>query len=163
MGVRRTRLGVEVVAVVPDRDQPEVVDGREGGGAGADDDPAPPAGDRQELAVAPGRPGSGGQDDVVTGPEHLGQGRVEPGDVTVVGNAQHAAPARVEGGRRRLGEEPRPGLPRQGRPDRAWRASAGEVGEERAGGRVGTPGLRGRLRSTVSGSSGTDGFFSVVA
>ena len=42
--VRRPRLGVQVVAVVPDRHQPEVVDRRERGGAGADHDPAAPRG-----------------------------------------------------------------------------------------------------------------------
>ena len=55
VGVRRAGLGVEVVTVVPDRHQPEVVDGREGGRAGADHDPPGAAGDGEELAVAAGR------------------------------------------------------------------------------------------------------------
>ena len=54
MGVRRARLGVEVVTVVPDRHQPEVVHRCERGRARADHDPARAAGDGEELAVAPG-------------------------------------------------------------------------------------------------------------
>ena len=52
VGVRRPRLGVQVVAVVPDDHQPEVVHRRERGRAGADHDLARPAGHGQELAVA---------------------------------------------------------------------------------------------------------------
>ena len=94
MGVRRARLGVEVVAVVPDRHQPEVVHRREGRRTGADHDPPGAAGDGEELAVAAGRARAGGEHDVVPGPEHLGEGGVDAGHVAVVGDAEHApAPA----------------------------------------------------------------------
>ena len=59
VGVGRARLGVEVVAVVPDRDQAEVVDRREGGRAGAEHDPAAAARDSEEVAVAGGGAGVG--------------------------------------------------------------------------------------------------------
>ena len=117
VGVRRARLGVEVVAVVPDRHQPEVVDRSEGSRAGADHDPARTAGHGQELAVAPGRARTGGEHDVVPGPEHLGEGGVEPVDVTMVGDAEHASAPAGERGRGRLGEQAGPVLPGQGRPD----------------------------------------------
>ena len=58
VGVGRARLGVQVVAVVPDRDQPEVAHRGERGGSGADHDPAGAARDGEEVAVAAGRTGS---------------------------------------------------------------------------------------------------------
>ena len=71
--VRRPRLGVEVVAVVPDHDQAQVVHRRERGRAGADHHPARAPRDRQEVAVAAGRAGLGGQRDVVALPQHRRQ------------------------------------------------------------------------------------------
>ena len=48
VGVRRPRLVVQVVAVVPDRDQSEVAHRRERRGSRADHDPDGTAGDREE-------------------------------------------------------------------------------------------------------------------
>ena len=64
MGVRRPRLVVEVVAVVPDRHQSEVPDRGERGCASADHHPDRASRDRQERPVALGRPGIGGEHDV---------------------------------------------------------------------------------------------------
>ena len=64
--VGRARLGVQVVAVVPDADQAEVATGANVRRPGADDAPAPaPRLTRQEPAVALGRPEVGRQRDVV--------------------------------------------------------------------------------------------------
>ena len=132
MGVRRPRLVVEVVAVVPDRHQPEVLHGRERGGAGADDDPHGPARDREERAVALGRSGLGGEHDVAalaeprrSGPRPAGRGRG--------GRARR----RARRGRRsavattasaRISAQSSPG---SDRPDRARRLPGGEPVEQR--------------------------------
>ena len=94
VGVRRARLGEEVVAVVPLGHQTEVVDRGEGGRPGARDDLDVPAGDGEEGPVARGRAEVGGQHDVPVRAEGGGQGRVEPGQVTGVGDAQDRAPPR---------------------------------------------------------------------
>ena len=59
--VRRARLGVQVVAVVPDDDQPEVAHRGEGRRAGADGDLHAAAQHRQPAAVAHGRAEVGAQ------------------------------------------------------------------------------------------------------
>ena len=93
MGVRRARLVVQVVTVVPDRHQSEVLHRREHGGAGADHDAHRPAADRQKRAVAlrPGRclpPAPRGDP-----PQPFGERSVETSHVAVVGNADEGAPA----------------------------------------------------------------------
>ena len=101
VGVGRTRLGVQIVAVVPDHHQAEVVDRREGGSPGADDDSASAAGHREELPVATCRTHLRSQRDVLTLPQHRKQCSVHPGDVLAVRDAdQHAPSARL---RRRRG------------------------------------------------------------
>ena len=101
-----------------------------------------PPGHREELAVAPRRPRAGGQHDVVTGPEQLGQGRVERG--------------RRRAGRARTRTLPRPpdrvsaaaaasrrgqSSPGSGRPDRPRCASGlpGDRGTRRPPGTPTTP------------------------
>ena len=105
MGVRRPRLVVQVVAVVPDRHQAEILDGRERGGAGADDDLDRSAGDGQEGAVALGRPCLGGEYDVPPLLEPGRQGSVEPGEVAMVGHADQGTATRSGGGDDGLGQE----------------------------------------------------------
>ena len=66
--VRRAALGQQVVAVVPEHDQAEVVNGGEHGGAGARRDPHRAAQHRQPAPVPFGRAEIGGQADVLAGP-----------------------------------------------------------------------------------------------
>ena len=101
-------LGVEIVAVVPDGDQPEVAHGSEGSGPGADHDPAGAAADGEEVAVASRRARVGGQRDVVTFAEHCGEGSVDPGDVLHVGHADQGSATGVVGGGGGMREQPRP-------------------------------------------------------
>ena len=116
MGVRRPRLVVEVVAVVPDRHQPEVLHRREHGGAGADHDAHGPAADRQERAVALRRAGVGRQHHVAALPQPLGERRVETSHVAVVGNADERAPAGRSRRHDGLGEDLGPVVAGQHRP-----------------------------------------------
>ena len=112
--VRRPRLVEQVVAVVPPGDQAEVAHGREGGGAGADDD-VDMAAQRLEEGGVPGLGALvGGQPRVPARAEHVGERRLHPPDVAVVGHDEDASATR--GGRRprRLGEQRRPVLLRVG-------------------------------------------------
>jgi hypothetical protein len=141
--VRRARLGVQVVPVIPDGHQAQVVDRGEAGGAGADDDlPGPPA-DRQEVAVAPGRADVGGERDVVAGAEHPGEGPVDPVDVLAVRHADQAAPPRGQRGGRGVREQQRPVRAGGGTPDGPGSTSLGQVGEEGGRGVVPAPGVLG--------------------
>ena len=137
---------------------PRSCDRGERRGPGADHDPAGPARDGQELAVAPRRPGSGGEHDVVAGAEHVGQGGVDPGEVAVVGDARarcRGPPASVAAAA--CGEQPRPVVAGQRRPDRTRRAAAGEVGEERVGrGLCADQAAAAARRRPATGSSGGD-------
>ena len=65
--VGRPRLGVQVVAVVPDHHETEACDRRERRGAGADHDPPATAGDGEEVAVALRGTGVRGEHDVLVG------------------------------------------------------------------------------------------------
>ena len=136
--VGRPGLGVLVVAVVPDHDQPELVHRREGSRAGAQHDAyLAPAGP-QEGAVALGGP--------QVGPQHrrveLTQRRCNP--VTVPGvryddqrtpTAGHAGP---DGQRDLL----RPARTGQRTPHCPRRAARGQRREERRAGRVALPAPR---------------------
>ena len=140
-GVRvgRSRLGVEVVAVVPDDDQAEVVDRGEGGGPRPDHDPAGATTHQQELAVARAGAGLGLQRDVLVGTEHLEQSGVDAGHVAVVGHADDGAPATGQGGGGQLRQQPRPVLPRRRVPDGTRSAAGAQVPEERRGRGIGGP------------------------
>jgi hypothetical protein len=61
VGVRRARLGVQVVTVVPDHDQPDIVDRRPHRRAGSDDGPHVTATYREEPSIPLGRPKVSGQ------------------------------------------------------------------------------------------------------
>ena len=126
MGVRRPRLVVEVVAVVPDRHQAEVVHRRERGGAGADDDAHRPAADREERAVALGRARVGREHDVAALAEPRGERGVEPVDVAVVGDADQRARPRRGGGDDGLGQQVGPVVAGDDRPDSAGRVPGRE-------------------------------------
>ena len=113
--VGRPRLGVQVVAVVPDHHEAEAGDRRERRRAGADHHPSPTAGDGEEVAVALGGTGVRGEHDVLVGTEHRGQRRVDPRDVLAVGHDhQGAATARERRGN---------GVRDQGRPVGAGRGA----------------------------------------
>lgn len=155
VGVGGARLGVEVIAVVPHHDQAEVVDGREGRGAGADDHAAGTSRDREELAVAHGRSHVGGEAHVVARPELGLQRGTDPRHVAGVGHAdQRALPAGV---RRRddLGQHGGPVVRRRGRPRRAGRLPRGQAAQEGVGvldpRPPGRPGRRDRRRSRLGG------------
>ena len=162
VGVRRPRLVVEVVTVVPDRHQAEVLHRREHGGAGADHDAHRPAADRQERAVALRRAGVGRQHHVAALPQPLGERRVEPSDVAVVGHADERAAARGGGRDHGLGQDLGPVVAGQHRPDGAGRLA-------RPPAPAGPPALRGSARgrsgraAAVTGGAGSDVSFSTVA
>ena len=163
VAVRRTGLGVEVVAVVPDRDQADLAQRREGRGAGADHDPGRSALDSQERRVALRRPGVGGEHDVVPAADQRRERVVEPGHVAVVGHAQQGAAAGPRGGDSGLGEQGGPVVTGQAGPDRAGRPARGEGVQqggspvvrrpagEVGGGKVGGGGARLLLGGGVAG------------
>ena len=147
MRVRRSGLGVQVVPVVPDRDQAEVGDRGEGGGPGAGDDPYRAAADGQPAPVALGRPEVGGQRDVPARAEHRAERGVQAVEVGPVRDDEERAPAAGQRRGGRLGEPGRPVLAGQRGPDRVRRAAGAERAQERRTGRVRVPaGRRGRLR-----------------
>ena len=133
--VRRPRLGVQVVAVVPAHHQAEVVHGRERGRPGAHDDPAGAAGHGEEVAVAARRAGVGGEGDVVARTQRAGERTIDPVDVLAVGHAQQRAPPGGERGAGELGQPGRPVLRRRGRPHRPRRAAVGDVAQQGRAGR----------------------------
>ena len=137
LGIGRPGLGVQVVAVVPDGHQTEVVHRGERRGPGAEHDPPGAAADGQEVAVAGGRPDVGGERDVVSRPEHLGERHVDACDVLDVGQAQQRAPATRAGRGGRVREEGRP-VARRGRRPRP------PAGHRRRAGGGGTPAPRRR-------------------
>lgn len=95
--VRRPRLDVQVVPVVPPHDEPEVVHGRVGGRPGADDDAHVPAQHLQPRRVP--RLGAlvGGQPHVPVRSERLGQRLVDADHVALVGDDDDRSPARDQG------------------------------------------------------------------
>ncbi len=140
--VRRPRLGVQVVAVVPDHDQSEVGDGGEhrGPGPGGHADLAP--GDPEPAPVPLGGTEARRETDVLAGPEQAGQRGVDQAEVPGVGDDdQRPAPGGAGGG----GRPPDlvgPVRAGQGGPGRARRAPRGQRGEERPARRVAGPGAR---------------------
>ena len=147
--VRRPRLGVQVVAVVPDHDQAELGDRREHRGPGARDDPDLAAPHRQPAAV-PLRPGPRPAASV-TWParaEQAGQRGVHQVQVPGVRHHDQHAPARCADRAGRPGDLLRPVRPGQRGPDGARRPPAGQRGQEGgpAGYRAQGPGLAGAGR-----------------
>ena len=163
--VRRPRLGVQVVAVVPDHHQAEACDRRERCGAGADHDPPATARDGEEVAVALRGTGVSGEHDVLVGTEHRGQRGVDPRDVLAVRHDDQGAAAARDRGRDGVRDERRPVGAGGRAPDRPRRPAVGQVPEERGRGRVGCPGRLGR--AGVVGRwrhrRRTESFFSVAA
>ena len=148
MGVRRARLGVQVVAVVPDRDQPEVVDRGERRGAGADHDPPGAPGHGEELAVAARRPRAGGQHDVVPCARAPRSARRRPGPRRG-GRARTArCPARPRGSR------PPPGPAAAASPPPAAPTRRPAASRRRPGG-PGTPRPPGSGRHASAAASGS--------
>ena len=130
--VGSVRLGVQVVPVVPDDHQPEVLHGREHRGAGADHRAGRPAAHREPAPVALGRAEVGRQHDMAVAAEARGQGVVDAGHVTPVGeHHQRPAPAGQGGGHRER-HRVRPVGTRQGGPDGA-RGATGTERREQAG------------------------------
>jgi len=86
MRVRRPRLGVQIVAVVPDRDQAQLGHGCKRGGPSPDDDPGTAPAHREKPPVALIGLQIGGQHHMrVAGrSEEFGQGGVEPVDIAGV-------------------------------------------------------------------------------
>ena len=95
---------MQVVAVVPDHEQPGRDHRCEGRRPGADDDPDLPATHREPPAVALGRPEIRGQRDDRLGAEQGRAGGAEDVDVALVGHDEQGAATRVCGGLRGVGE-----------------------------------------------------------
>ena len=167
VGVGRAGLVVQVVAVVPDRHQPQVVDRRERRGTGAHDDADRSAADGQEGAVALGRTRVGRQDHVAARPQPRGQRGVEAGEVAAVGHAHQRAAARGRRGHRGVGEQRRRVVAWQHRPHRPGVGSPGQRRDDVRPPGVRRPGLRvrgvrhrGRVRRRLlldRGVAGGDG------
>ena len=119
-GVRvgRARLGVQVVAVVPDRHQAQVGAPARTSRPGCRRPPGPaPRLARQEPPVALGGPERGGERHVPAGPERRGQRGVEPVQVAGVGDDDERAAAGGERGGGGLGD-PAPASPPRAAPPR---------------------------------------------
>ena len=102
------RLGVQVVAVVPDREQADVGDRGERRGPGADDRPDVTPAHREPAPVAFGRPEIGRESYVATGAEHVGQRRVQAGEVAMIRDDDDRPPTGCQCGVRRLGQSQSP-------------------------------------------------------
>ena len=138
-GVRvgRSRLGVQVVAVVPDREQAEVGDRGERGGPSADDRAHGPPPDGQPAPVSLGRPEISGQRDVLVAAEPAAHRRVQPGQIPGIRNHDQRAAIDRRARWRRL---PRvvPATPRRRAPTRRPERDAGHG---RRPGRTARPGI----------------------
>ncbi|MEJ7756132.1 MAG: hypothetical protein WKF83_07185 [Nocardioidaceae bacterium] len=104
MGVRRPLLGVQVVTVVPDGDEPEAADRGERRTTGADHSLDVAACQRQEGGVPRGRTEVGAECDVVADAEPGRQCAVQPGEVACVRHTDDGAATGVEGGQYGLGD-----------------------------------------------------------
>ena len=139
--VGRARLGVQVVAVVPDDDEPEVADRGEHRGPGADHRAHLAAPDREPAAVALGRPGSADRTTCRSGAEQAGQRGVDAGDVAVRRGRRRA----------RLGRRPARCATRPG--DLLRPAGTGQRRPDRPDGRAGVRRRRAARRRARSGPS----------
>ena len=86
------RLDVQVVAVVPPRDETEVVHGGEGGSTGPHDDPHVTAQHLQPRGVAGLRPLVGVEHDVAVGAQGRQERGVDPVEVAAVRDDEDAPP-----------------------------------------------------------------------
>ncbi len=142
--VRRARLGVQVVAVVPDHEQARVRHRRERGRARADDDARPAAADGQPPPVPLRRPQVRGQRDDGIAAHPCRAGRRQRVDVPLVGHDEQGAAPAAGGRRRGLREPGRPVLSGQGLPDRVGGLAGRQCGEQRRPAPVTTPAGGGR-------------------
>ena len=147
--VRRARLGVQVVPVVPDGDQSEPVDRGEHGRPGPDHHRHRTPAGGQERAVALRRPQRRGERDVPPGAGQRGQRGVEPVQVPGIGYHGHRATPGPGGRGQRLGEPGRPVLAGQRRPDRPRGPTRGERPQEARSVRVAVPAGRRRAAGPV--------------
>ena len=153
--VRRPRLGVQVVTVVPDHHQTQVVHGREGRRTGADHDPASTAGDGQEVAVAPGRARLRGQRRRA-GPSPSTAVSARSTRATSLASGTHSSDAAARAGVRRrggVGEQHRPVRPRAVPPTRPAGSPAARRRRYASGLRVLRPRGLGRGRRRTAGGS----------
>ena len=142
--VRRPRLGVQVVAVVPDHHQAEPGDRGEHGGPGPGHHPDLAARDREPPAVPLGRAEARREAHVLAGAERAGQRGVDQVQVPGVGHDDQRPPPSGRGGGRGPGDLVRPVRAGQRGPGCARRAALGQRGEKRGAGRI--PGPRSRVR-----------------
>jgi len=135
---------VEVVTVVPPDDEPEVVDGREGGSSRADDATHVVTKDLEPRGVTSLRALIGGQPDVSLGPERVDERPVDPVEVTLVRHDDEHTAAGVEGHPGSLGHQSRPvslgGLTRKGEQRGGGVPPIGQPPQEGRTGRVCRPG-----------------------
>ena len=121
---------MDVVTVVPDRDQPEPGDGGEHRRPRADDYPHPAAGDGEEAAVPLGGTQIRRQGHVALWADGGVEGRRDPGDVPRVRDDDEPPLPRGQDGVRGRRKLIRPRRPGQGIPDRAGRPAGRERGKK---------------------------------
>jgi hypothetical protein len=130
MRIGRPRLGVQVVAVVPDCEQPEVANRRERGGPSSDDraHSAPP--DSEPPTISLGRAEIRGQRDVLVTAEQGGRRGVQPSEVSGIRHDDQRAPLARNRGGNGFREPMRPGLAGERRPGGPSRTSIANGREE---------------------------------
>jgi hypothetical protein len=121
MRIRRPRLGVRVVAVIPQRDQPEIGHRREGGRPRPDHHPRTTTQPREEGPVTSRRPKIRRQRDESARAENGRTGCRQPLKITSVGREQQRTTTGGRTDRRGLSEGERPVRTRYGGPDRPRR------------------------------------------
>ena len=148
--VRRARLSVQIVAVIPDDHETKIVDGREDGCAGADDDALLASAHRQPATVPLRGTDLCRQDDM-----RLIQGCGDTGHVAAIGHDEKDSPAGRARGDCCRGEKGGPCRAGQSRPHRPGGLAGGERSEEGFCVLVLAPGARversgcGRCRGSV--------------
>ncbi len=140
--VRRPRLGVQVVAVVPDGEQPRVGDRRVSRCPRPDHRADAPSPHREPAPVPLGRAQVGAQRHVPSGSHGRQQRRVDPREVPGVRQHDHRAAPGRQCHAHGVGQPRRPVLPRQRRPHGPRRAALGHRGEERRARPVLPPAVR---------------------
>ena len=153
MRIRGARLVMDVVTVVPDRDQPEPRDGGEHRRPGADDYPHPAAGDGEEAAVPLGRTRGRPTRSRSAAGRRRGRGPPRPWRCPAR-PGRRGAPHSPRTGRRCCGRRKliRPGRPGQRIPDRARPAGRPRARQESPG-RAGSAATRRAGRCDAAGGS----------